>query len=395
LNETDGCTQGDCVALRFAEAEVSMHLELRANEVPQSRLPAGKMAVSWLVSLRFALVALAALFGLYAVVLRPWFIDWGSTAEERAMALPGDELNPEPTWQVTRAVTIGAPADVVWAWLIQHGQDRAGFYSYDWLENLVGADIHNVDELRSEWQERSAGEGIPMSRGFGSGRIDATVLTVRISEPNRALVTTAADGGVGARVLIPIDDQTTRLIFRDREGDGDASVIDRAYHWLIWEPMHFVMQHRMMLGVKARAEGDLNEPRALYVAARVGWLAAGIAVLGVLAVLRRFSPWLGIPVVAAAPALLFAGDPAAALAGFLAAGITTTGALRFGARWWPPFSLIATGVLLVLLLAPDAYIAFGLIFDGVLFIAAARWAWLHQSTRAAPETGTTRGVTPQ
>jgi hypothetical protein len=78
----------------------------------------------------------------------------GSTEGEREMSLPGDALNADPAWQTTRGLTIDAPPDVVWSWLIQHGQDRAGFYSYDWLENLVAADIHNVNEVRPEWQER-------------------------------------------------------------------------------------------------------------------------------------------------------------------------------------------------------------------------------------------------
>jgi hypothetical protein len=71
----------------------------------------------------------------YATVVRPWSRRWGATAQEATMSLPGDELVETPGIQMTRAVTINAPTDTVWAWLAQIGQDRGGFY----LENLAGA----------------------------------------------------------------------------------------------------------------------------------------------------------------------------------------------------------------------------------------------------------------
>jgi hypothetical protein len=73
------------------------------------------------------------------LALRPWFLHWGATNEEIKKALPGDELCPEAASMATRAVTIHAPAEEVWPWIAQIGQDRGGFYSYSWLENLVGA----------------------------------------------------------------------------------------------------------------------------------------------------------------------------------------------------------------------------------------------------------------
>ena len=88
----------------------------------------------------------------------PWHRAWGSTPEELAMALPGDAPDRDPADEIQHAVTIDAPPDAVWPWLAQLGQDRAGFYSYDWLERAIGAEIHNVREIRPEWQTRQAGD---------------------------------------------------------------------------------------------------------------------------------------------------------------------------------------------------------------------------------------------
>ena len=74
----------------------------------------------------------------YLLALRPWLRRWGATDDEVARALPGDELVPDPAIDSTWSVTIDAPAEDVWPWLAQIGQDRGGFYSYEWLENLAG-----------------------------------------------------------------------------------------------------------------------------------------------------------------------------------------------------------------------------------------------------------------
>src|SRR5260370_32742787 len=83
---------------------------------------------------RIALPVFALLIALYFAVLHPWLMTWGATPAEQQIALPGDELAPNPDAQSTRAITINAPAFVVWQWLIQVGQDRGGVYWYD----LVG-----------------------------------------------------------------------------------------------------------------------------------------------------------------------------------------------------------------------------------------------------------------
>lgn len=102
------------------------------------------------VQARVATAGAAALFG-YGLA-RERFIRWGATDEERQAVLPGDELLANPSVSTTRALTIDAPPDAVWPWLVQMGQDRAGLYSYDWLENLFGLEFRNADTVVPEWQ---------------------------------------------------------------------------------------------------------------------------------------------------------------------------------------------------------------------------------------------------
>ena len=297
-----------------------------------------------------ALLIFGALFTLFVVVLHPWLISWGSTPEERSMVLPGDTAAPETYF--TRAITIDAPPSSVWPWLLAIGQDRAGFLSNDYLENLTGAD--NADSLRPEWQQRAVGDRVPMaSPGMRALGGDVTSTTIRILVPQRVIADTP-----GRFVLLPSGDAMTRLLLRESLEDplrsGEA--------WMLWDPMHFVMEKRMLQGIKERAEGRPLVSPVVKITAYIGWTVAAVGLFGLFLYRRTWRSWLGLPVSAVLPALWFAGDVNSVLAGFLAVGITVAGCLAFGWRWWPPYLLIASAVALVLLLAPDSFSAFGLIF---------------------------------
>src|ERR1051326_8710843 len=125
-----------------------------------------------------AVLIFVGLCALFATVLHPWFMNWGSTPEERAMVLPGDAAPPDDYF--TRAITIDAPPSTVWPWLLAIGQDRAGFLSNDYLENLAGGDIHHSDTLRPEWQHRAIGDKVPTA-GEAARKVagEYTLLTVR------------------------------------------------------------------------------------------------------------------------------------------------------------------------------------------------------------------------
>ena len=184
-------------------------------------------------------IALASgLVATYLVVGRPLMLHWGATCEELRTPLPGDELVPDPAVQSTRAVTIDAPLDAVWPWLAQLGQDRAGFYSYEGLENLAGCEMDNADEIHPEWQTRELGETVYLHPLRG--------LPVARFEPGHTLVLE----GWGAFVLEPHGPDCTRLIARGRVPRGLGALSNA----LLMEIPHFVMERRMLLGIKERAE---------------------------------------------------------------------------------------------------------------------------------------------
>jgi hypothetical protein len=312
------------------------------------------------IRLRYAVPVVLLLVAVYWAGIHPWMTDWGSTAAEQQMALPGDELLPSRAGQSTLALTINAPSDVVWQWLAQIGQDRAGFYSYTWLENLIGADIHNANQIHPEWQKLVAGDAwrlVPPDYLWGLGEDAAS--PVLISEPGRVLDLEM----FGAYVIMPIDEHTSRLIVRSQS--GPANLVTKMFV----DPLVFTMERRMLLGLKARAEGLPDAPAALTAIAHLGWAAAGITVAGLFVSQRSRRYWLALPVIAALPALLASRDVQAALAAFLAVGISLLGFLIFGRSWWGSFLAIGSVVMLTLLLAPEAYIAIGLAY-ALLFLAA-------------------------
>jgi hypothetical protein len=177
--------------------------------------------------------------GAYGCWVRPWMRRWGATEAELEMALPGDELDPDPRVRQTRAVQVAAAAHAVWPWIAQIGQDRGGFYSYTWLENLAGCRMHNADRIHPEWQQRSAGEIVLLHPASG--------LKVMGFEPGHALV---LEGG-WSLVVEPDGPDACRLIARSRVPGGIAGAV----YGLLLELPHFVMERRMLLEVKRHAEG--------------------------------------------------------------------------------------------------------------------------------------------
>jgi len=175
---------------------------------------------------------------MYALVIRPWYLRWGATEEEVRKALPGDELMPDPVIESTRAITIHAPVEEVWPWLAQIGQDRGGFYSYEWLENLAGCKMRNAERIYPEWQHREIGETVRLHPAVG--------LKVTVFEPGRAIVLE----GWGPFVVEPIDEKSTRVILRSRVPRGWVAL----YYLLTVEIPHFIMERRMLKGIKERAE---------------------------------------------------------------------------------------------------------------------------------------------
>jgi hypothetical protein len=282
-----------------------------------------------------------------------------------------------PSTYLTRAITIDASPTAVWPWIIQMGQDRGGFYTNTWLENLFGSDIHNANSLHPEWQWRAVGDTVPLARPdllFGLGAWGRTSIVVLA--PERVV-----GDIVGRFVLQPIETNRTRLLFRESlASQGPGAEGPAAVRILIWDPAHFVMVHRVLEGIEERAEGRPLVPYAVQLVARLGWLLAGAGLLTLFVVHRRWWRWLALPACVLMPPLLASGYPDATLAGFLAIGVSLAGALVFDRRWWPAYLLLASVVLLVLVVAPDAYAALGLVFLAVAAALGVAAAYLTLTT---------------
>jgi hypothetical protein len=297
----------------------------------------------------------------YFSLVRAWMLNWGATPSEAAMSLPGDDLVPSPSYQSTRALTIQAPADQAWAWLVQLGQNRGGYYSYSWLENLVFADIHNTDQIVSDWQQPKVGDFFSMTpRNWPLGLIKRSVpvIGVRVHrlEPKSLLVLK----GWGSFVLQSITPGTTRFIVRGRS--QPMSVPAEFMMSVFFDPLHFVMERQMMMGLKRRAEGLLSTSGFLQSLASAGFIVAALAGILFVLTLRRKRPWLAAPVLYALLIILSTADLQAALVGLTALSLIVAGCLFFRRWWWSHILFMFVYVHIVLFLPWDAYLVFGLIF---------------------------------
>ena len=192
-------------------------------------------------------------------LLHQWRKRWNATPDEVKEPLPGDEIVQTPTWTYTHTIRILAPRAAVWPWLLQIGQGRGGFYSYEVLENLVGCDIHNVLELRRELQRLRAGDTIRMhANGFGP--------SVSILDPGRALVLGGPPDSNGSQAtwgfyLHQTEDGVTRLIERGRHAVGKGILAKLGYGPYLIDPVGFVMSRRMLKTIKRLAEAAPWKPK--------------------------------------------------------------------------------------------------------------------------------------
>jgi hypothetical protein len=196
-------------------------------------------------------------------LLAPWYRKWGATAEEVQGNLPSDELAPQPRSVITCAITVQAPVGQVWPWLVQLGCQRAGWYSYDLLDN---GGQPSADHILPEHQHLSVGDKILLTP---KGPL---AMPVAALEPEKALVlggtlnTRTGQGvspgdplpeayytGINAFVLEQAGTKATRLIFRQRL-DWSPALANTLMYRVFLEPISFVMARRMLKGIKRRAE---------------------------------------------------------------------------------------------------------------------------------------------
>jgi hypothetical protein len=207
------------------------------------------MSVHRLVTSGALLVALTVA---YRKLLRRPVLTWGATPEEAAARLPGDELLEEADGVATRAITIDAPRSAVWPWIAQMGPAaRGGAYTYDWIENLFGLNMHSADRVIPEFQHPEIGEGF----GFGANRMSYAIV-----EPEHVLAIRSADGNWVWTFVLDEQEAGTRLISRNR---FRLPKLKDKLGMIPMEPGSLVMERKMLLGIKQRAERLASEQQVV------------------------------------------------------------------------------------------------------------------------------------
>jgi hypothetical protein len=199
------------------------------------------------------LVVVVTVLGvIYAVAVRPWQLRRGATPEEVARPLPGDDRVPDPKFEYTQAVTIEAPPEEIWPWLVQIGYHRAGWYSHDWIHRLLGVagsvddPRRSADRIVPELQDLAVGDLIEIAPEMGFEVLEL--------EPNRFLLTITEDGS-WVWVLDPVDADTTRLITRMR-GTWPPGLGNALLFGIPNELGSLVMQPKTLRGIQQRAEAS-------------------------------------------------------------------------------------------------------------------------------------------
>jgi hypothetical protein len=215
-----------------------------------------EMAMFWNVVLKclgLIIMVFAIGIALYQPVIRPWHARWGATDEEVQMVMPGDAIVKGEITQTTRAIDIHTASAQVWPWLLQIGQGRGGMYSYDFLENLAGCDIHTLDVILPSLQNLQVGDTISMGPQEGLPYYQVVLL-----KPYKALVLRSINpangepGEIWGFYLIEQNSGPTRLVIRHRTPPS-LTAADRIFNG-IFDPIVFLMEHRMLHGIRDHAE---------------------------------------------------------------------------------------------------------------------------------------------
>ncbi len=237
-----------------------------------------------LLRIASVLALLVIVLAAYWFVARPYQLNWGATQEELTRPMPGDELDPNPTFLATRAITIDAAPETIWPWLIQMGYDRAGFYGYDILENQGSkTGLVSADHIIPAFQNFKVGDPVPIS--------SVARTAFYAIEPNRCLIWSTGPGAGGFTwALYPIDTQRTRLVSRIRW----------THHWdrfdlfsldLFTDFTDHIAVRRVLQGVRDRAEGRAQPLELGTAEFGVYVLSALIWVAGILVMLMRPLTW--------------------------------------------------------------------------------------------------------
>jgi hypothetical protein len=237
------------------------------------------------ISLGTAFFCLMAAASLCLFVLQPRNLHWGLDENAASSHFPGDELLRKPDYISTHALTIAAPAEKVWPWLVQIGQNRGGFYSYSWLENLMGLRMRNADRIVPQWQTLAAGAKINLAPGN-------SMVVAAIKKPQHIVCAMPlGEKSTWAFILEPLAEGKSRLISRIRMNFGGDPGWDLAF----FDIGHFVMDRKMLTGIKERVERQAGMS-SWFVVGEWGWglamILCGLAIPVLFVYHHR--PWNGI-----------------------------------------------------------------------------------------------------
>ena len=192
--------------------------------------------------IKYSFVFYAFIAFLYWIFIRPVHINWGATSSEINMKLMGGELISTNRIVSTRAITINAAKEKIWPWIAQTGQNRGGFNSYYWLENLFGAKMVNADSAHPEWQNPQPGDTVYYGKNEGYALVSLTKANEYYSLSGWTLY------------LQSLDATNTRLIVRYPSMEVRQSKFNTIYYYGLFESLHFIMESGMMMGIKQKAE---------------------------------------------------------------------------------------------------------------------------------------------
>jgi hypothetical protein len=192
--------------------------------------------------IKYTLILYAFIAVVYWIFIRPAHISWGATAAEQQMKFPSDELISPKRVVTTRAIGIKTHKEKIWPWIAQTGQNRGGFNSYYWLENLFAAKMHNAGSIVPQWQNPQPGDTVY----YGEGEGYELISFVKHNEYYSL--------GGWTLYLDSINADNTRLIVRYPSMEIKQNRMMKAYYYGLFEPLHFIMESGMMMGIKQKAE---------------------------------------------------------------------------------------------------------------------------------------------
>ena len=192
--------------------------------------------------IKYTFIFYILIAAVYWAFIRPQHINWGARADEMKMKLPGDDLISANRIVSTRAISINAAKEKVWPWIAQTGQNRGGFNSYYWLENLFGAKMVNAKMIDPRWQNPQPGDTVYYGQQEGYA-------IVSLVKPHQYYVL-----GGWTFYLQAMDTAATRLIVRYPSMEVKQSGFMKLYYYGLFESLHFIMESGMMMGIKQQAE---------------------------------------------------------------------------------------------------------------------------------------------